>query len=148
MGEASSAELSVDERRKREAAFALLLRRGEKHELAGELEQAAGEYRKAFAIKHDAAVALCGANLLLRLGAQHREEAILLARAAAKENPREIKALLLVGDAYEELDRLDEALLYYKRALEIEPDSEVSKIRCRICDTAGKLSESPGMNDW
>lgn len=130
LGEASSVELSVEERRKREAAFALLLRRGERHELAGELELAAGEYRKAFAIKHDAAVALRGANLLLRLGAEHREEAILLARAAAKENPRQIKALLLVGDAYEELERLDEALLYYKRALEIEPDSEV--IRRRI----------------
>lgn len=123
---APAAPLDPAEQRKREMAFTVLLRRGEKHEMAGELVEAAQEYRNAFGIKHDAAVALRAAGLLMRSGSEHLEEAIALAKAALNENPRESRAMLLIGDAYEEQGRLDDALSYYDRILSIEPSHKVA----------------------
>lgn len=126
---APTAPLDPAEQRKREMAFTVLLRRGEKHEMAGELVEAAKEYRNAFGIKHDAAVALRAAGLLMRSGSEHLEEAIALAKAALNENPRESRAMLLIGDAYEEQGRLDDALSYYDRILSVEPSHKVATQR-------------------
>ena len=125
----TAAPLDPAEQRKREMAFTVLLRRGEKHEMAGELVEAAKEYRNAFGIKHDAAVALRAAGLLMRSGSEHLEEAIALAKAALNENPRESRAMLLIGDAYEEQGRLDDALSYYDRILSVEPGHKVATQR-------------------
>jgi curved DNA-binding protein CbpA len=111
--------------RKREMAFGVLLRQGEKHEEAREYAEAAAAYKKAFAIKPDAAVAMRGANLLRRLdGDEHIAEAVLMAKAAAKENPSEIKPLVLIGDIYEEHEDYADSLRYYEQAQALEPENK------------------------
>lgn len=116
-------------RRKREMAFGVLMRRGEKHESLGEYGEAAGEYRKAFAIKNESSVALRGANLLMRCGESRHEEAILLAKAAAAEDKENIKPLLLIGDIYEEREEYADALRYYERAQQIDPEHKTVQRR-------------------
>jgi tetratricopeptide (TPR) repeat protein len=115
--------------RKREMAFNVLVRRGEKHEGAGEFEEAANEYRKAFSLKHDVLIAVRGATLLMRTG--RSEEALLLAKAAVKENPGSGKPLIVLGDIHEELEQYQDALQCYERALELEPENR-TKIERRI----------------
>jgi tetratricopeptide (TPR) repeat protein len=115
--------------RKREMAFNVLVRRGEKHEASGEFEAAANEYRKAFSLKHDVLIAVRGATLLMRTG--RSEEALLLAKAAVKENAGSGKPLIVLGDIHEELEQYQEALECYERALALEPDSR-AKIERRI----------------
>jgi tetratricopeptide (TPR) repeat protein len=117
------------EAKKREMAFNVLVRRGEKHEGAGEFEEAANEYRKAFSLKHDVLIAVRGATLLMRTG--RSEEALLLAKAAVKENPTSGKPLVVLGDIHEELEQYQDALQCYERALELEPENR-AKIERRI----------------
>jgi tetratricopeptide (TPR) repeat protein len=113
--------------RKREMAFTMLVRRGEKHEGLGEFEEAANEYRKAFALKHDVLIAVRGSKLLMRVG--KAEEALLLAKAAVKEHPDSAKPLIVLGDIYEELEEYKEALGCYERAYELEPESRAKTER-------------------
>ena len=124
----------VDER-KREMAFNLLVKRGEKHEAAGDYEAAAAEYKKAFSVKHAAPVALRGANLLMRCGEEFLEEAILLAKAAAREEPDNCKPLILIGDAYEERGDYDQARLYYEQARELDEDNKIVGRRLKYLDS-------------
>ncbi len=117
--------------RKREMAFGVLLRQGEKHEEAREFAEAAASYKKAFGIKHDAAVAMRGANLLRRLdGEDFVSEAVLMAKAAAQQHPADIKPLVLIGDIYEENEDYADSLRYYEKAQELEPDNQ--SVRKRI----------------
>lgn len=46
--------------------------------------------------------------------------ALPLAQAAAKQNPRDIPSLLLVGDIFDALDQPDSALAYYQKAQEVD----------------------------
>ncbi len=124
--------------KKREMAFNLLVKRAEKHEAAGDYADAAGEYRKAFSIKHDPNVALRGANLLMRCGEEHLEDAILLAKAAAKEEPENSKPLILIGDAYEEKGDYDAAKTYYNKAKALEPDNKIVQRRLKYVESASR----------
>jgi len=124
--------------KKKEMAFGVLVKRGEKHEAAGEYVEAAAEYKKAFAIKHDPLVALRGANLLMRSGEEHIGDAILLAKAAAKEDPGNAKPLILIGDAYEEKGDYEAARDYYERARAVEPDNKVVGRRLKYLQTAAQ----------
>ena len=133
-GSGSSGGQAVD--KKKEMAFGVLVKRGEKHEAAGEYVEAAAEYKKAFAIKHDPLVALRGANLLMRSGEEHIDDAILLAKAAAKEDPSNAKPLILIGDAYEEKGDYESARDYYERARAVEPDNKVVGRRLKYLETA------------
>ena len=119
----SQASSSVDSK-KREMAFHLLVKRAEKLEAAGDFVAAAQEYKKAFSIQHDPAIALRGANLLMRCGEEALDEVILLAKAASKEVPNQSKPLILIGDAYEEKGDYASAKAYYKRAQDLDPDNK------------------------
>ena len=46
--------------------------------------------------------------------------ALPLAQAAAKQNPRDIPSLLLVGDIFDALDQADSALVYFQKAQEVD----------------------------
>lgn len=46
--------------------------------------------------------------------------ALPLAQTAVGENPRDIAALLLLGDIYDALDRADSALVYYQKAQDVD----------------------------
>ena len=124
--------------KKREAAFAVLVKRAEKHEAAGDYVLAAEEYRKAFAVKHDGRVALRGANLLMRSGEEHLDEAILLAKAAAREEPESSKPLILIGDAYEEKGAWDKARAYYEKARELDPQNKIVARRLKYLESVAR----------
>lgn len=126
--------LDPAERKKRDMAFTVLVRRGEKCETAGDLVAAAAEYKKAFGVKRDSTVALRAANLLLRSGHEHYEQAILLAMAAYKEDRSNASPLMLIGDAYEELGRLDDAARYYNKILSVDPNNKVAQQRLRYVE--------------
>jgi tetratricopeptide (TPR) repeat protein len=46
--------------------------------------------------------------------------ALPLARAAVKENPRDLASLLLLGDIYDALDQQDSSLAYYQKAQDVD----------------------------
>lgn len=131
---AAAAPLDPAELKKREMAFGVLLRRGEKLETAGDVLAAAQEYKNAFAIKHEANVALRAAGLLMRSGAEHIDEAIGLAKAALKADPKDVRALILIGDAYEEQGRFAQALEYYDQILKVEPSNKAAQQRRRYVE--------------
>lgn len=137
-GGGDSAKQSSQGDKKKEMAFGVLVKRGEKAEAAGDYVDAAEEYKKAFAIKHDPLVALRGANLLMRSGEEHIDGAILLAKAAAKEDPENAKPLILIGDAYEEKGDYQAARDYYERARAVEPDNKIVGRRLKYLDTAAQ----------
>lgn len=121
--------------RKREMAFGVLVKRAEKLEASGDYVGAAEEYNKAFAIKKDAAVALRGANLLMRSGEEHLDEAIAMARAAATAEPDNAKVYLLIGDASEEKGDYDTAREYYEKARGLDPSNKIVARRLKYLDS-------------
>lgn len=127
----------MDER-KREVALAALLKRAEKYEAISHYVEAAAEYRKAFELKPDAAVALRGANLLMRGGEEHLGEAIELATLAAQAEPDNAKPLLLLGDAHEERGDYAQARQYYEKARAIEPSNRIIERRLKYLEVASK----------
>ncbi len=124
--------------RQQEVTFAALLKRAEKYESAGRYADAAAEYQKAFEVKADAAVALRGANLLMRSGEEHLQGAIDLARLAANHEPGNSKPLLLLGDAYEELGNYEQAKQHYLRAQRIDPESKIIARRLKYLEVASR----------
>lgn len=125
----------VESARKREMAFGVLVKRAEKLEASGDYVGAAEEYNKAFAIKKDAAVALRGANLLMRSGEEHLDEAIAMARAAATAEPKNAKVYLLIGDASEEKGDYSMARDSYEKARELDPANKIVARRLKYLDS-------------
>lgn len=124
----------AQDNKKREMAVMVLMRRGERYEQAGNWLKAASEYKKAFGLKRDPDVALKSAGLLMRGGHEHIDQAVLLAKAAYKVDPTKIAALMLIGDAYEEAGRLDEAARYYQLILRDHPEHTTATKRLRYLD--------------
>lgn len=127
----------MDER-KREVALAALLKRAEKYEAITQYVEAAAEYKKAFELKPDAAVALRGANLLMRSGEEHLDGAIELATLAAQHEPDNAKPFLLLGDAHEERGDYARARQCYERARQIEPSNRIIERRLKYLEVASK----------
>lgn len=70
------------------------------------------------------------------------EEAVPLLETAILENPDEIRAYLYLGIAYQQLDRLDDAVAVYLKALP-KGESETSRIACNL----GNLYFAMGKSD-
>ncbi len=103
---------------KRDEAFRVLTRRGEKLEQAGAYSDAVDEYRKALALNRDVALILRCAILLLRAGLR-LDEAAMYARALLAYDPNHLEGLVVLGSIYERNEMLEDALESYERAVHV-----------------------------
>jgi curved DNA-binding protein CbpA len=106
---------------KKNAAFAQLVRRAKGSARSGDYEKATEHYRKALSLKRDADVAMQAARLLKQTS-QHRDEAMLFARAAIRIDDEHTEARMLLGDVLEEMGRTDEAMAVYREVRELDRD--------------------------
>ena len=106
--------------RKREMAVQLLLKRAKKREGQGDLVGAADELRKAVAIQRDRVMMVEIANLLLRAN-RRLSEAATFTRAALREEPEDVEAMVLLAHIYEKNGALVEAMEVMERALQLDP---------------------------
>lgn len=70
-------------------------------------------------------------------------EAKLVAESVLESDPSSVKALALLGDAYEKEGKLDEAVGTYEQVCELAPDSSIDRIRLahlRKLQAAGELA--------
>jgi tetratricopeptide (TPR) repeat protein len=111
----------ADTKSKKNAAFAQLVRKAKGSARSGDYEKATEHYRKALSLKRDADVAMQAARLLKQTR-QHREEAMLFARAAIRIDDEHIEARMLLGDLLEEMGRTDEAMAVYREVRELDRD--------------------------
>lgn len=107
--------------KKRNAAFAQLVRRAKSSARSGDYEETTEHFRKALSLKRDADVALQAAQLLKQTR-QHREEALLFARAAIRIDDDHVEARMLLGDVLEEMGRTDEAMAVYREVRQLDKD--------------------------
>jgi hypothetical protein len=127
-----------DPESKREAAFGILLRRGEKLELAGAYSEAVDEYRKALALNREVALILRCAILLLRAGVR-LDEAAMYARALLAYDPNHLEGLVVLGSIYERNEMLEDALESYERALHVSGGD--ASVRIHVERTKAELSQ-------
>ncbi len=120
---------AMNDSRKRDMAFKVLIQRGDKAFDNGHISAALKEYRKALTLKRDEQVALRIARSLLDQP-DHLEDATAFARAAQKISPDSLEALKLLGAVYEQREQLDDAIYHYEQALESAPDD--ADLRARI----------------
>lgn len=113
---------------KRKAAFAKLLKKGERHRKQGEYLDAADAYRKALGLRRELNVALQAARVLLRADQQY-DQAELFARAALRIDDSSVEAHLALGHALEKQDRAEEARDAYESALDLEPEHPKAQTR-------------------
>ena len=116
-------EKKKHEKNKRDAAALLLIRRAEKLVERDQYERAAGEYRKALAIKREPSMAIDVARMMDEEG-DRPEDAISFARAALKLDPRNIEARMLLSDLYDKTGRTDDALNHLEKAARLAPSNE------------------------
>jgi len=69
-------------------------------------------------------------------------EASAYIKEVIKENPRDTKLLILCGDIYTEIDRLDSALIIYKMANDLKTNSLILRKIARTQSKLGKNSEA------
>lgn len=113
---------------KRRAAFAQLVKKGEKLRKAKEYVEAAEAYRKALSLQRDEEVAVRAARMLLDAG-EHIDQAALFAKAALEIDEESTEGEMLLARALEEEGRLEAAIEHYDRVLEMEPDHSEARMR-------------------
>lgn len=113
---------------KRRAAFAQLVKKGEKLRRAEEYVEAAEAFRKALSLQRDREVALRAARMLLDAGA-HIDQAALFAKAALEIDEESTEGEMLLARALEEEGRPEAAIEHYDRVLEMEPDHSEARMR-------------------
>lgn len=113
---------------KRKAAFAKLLKKGERHRKQGDYLDAADAYRKALGLRRELNVALQAARVLLRADKQH-DQAELFARAGLRIDDSSVEAYLTLGRALEKQNRAEEARDAYESALDLEPEHPKAQTR-------------------
>jgi len=118
---------------KRNAAFAKLLKKGERHRREGENLEAADAYRKALALRRELEVALQAARVLLRADQRH-DQAELFARAALRIDESSIEAMMLLARSLERQGDGEEARETYESVLAREPDHEQARTHLRRLD--------------
>ena len=107
--------------RKREMAFKVLVRRGDKAIEEGLVSTALKEYRKALALHRNADLAHRVARTLLE-GGDHLEDAASFARAAHSIDDSSVSILKLLGEIYERKGEPDDAVYHYEQALNLGSD--------------------------
>jgi len=127
-----------DPQSKREAAFGILVSRGEKLEQAGAYSDAVDEYRKALALNREVALILRCAILLLRAGVR-LDEAAMYARALLAYDPNHLEGLVVLGNIYERNEMLEDALESYERALHVSGGD--ASVRIHVERTKAGLSQ-------
>lgn len=113
---------------KRNAAFAQLVRRAKSSARSGDYEETTEHFRKALSLKRDADVAMQAAQLLKQTS-QHREEALLFARAAIRIDDDHVEARMLLGDVLEEMGRTEEAMAVYREVRQLDQDHRAASRR-------------------
>ncbi|MGM0556756.1 MAG: DnaJ domain-containing protein [Myxococcota bacterium] len=116
-------EQKKHKRNKKDAAALLLVRRAEKLVEREEYGRAAGEYRKALALKREPEMAIEVARMLVTEGG-HLEEAISFARAALKLDPRHIEARVLLSELYVKVGRAEDAVRHLEKAARLAPANQ------------------------
>ncbi len=126
--ESDTAGASDSGTKKRNAAFAQLVRRAKSSARSGDYEETTEHFRKALSLKRDADVALQAAQLLKQTR-QHREEALLFARAAIRIDDDHVEARMLLGDVLEEMGRTEEAMAVYREVRQLDKDHRAASRR-------------------
>ena len=113
---------------KRTAAFAQLVKKGEKARKHGNFIRAAECYRKALSLKRDLKVAIQATRVLLKANAQ-LDQAELFAQAALRIDDQNVTARMLLARVYERQEKIDRAVEQYDRVLEVEPGHDRASTR-------------------
>lgn len=132
MGEADDRGVTSDPGR-RNAAFAKLLKKGERHRKQGDFLDAADAYRKALALRRERDVALQAARVLLRADEQY-DQAELFARAALRIDDESVESYMMLGRALEKQDRVEEARDAYESVLALDAEHEKARTRLELLE--------------
>jgi len=119
----SAARGSVEGAAEGPQGFADAVARGNEFFGQGKYREAAGEYRKALAIRPDAVPVLVSLGDAW-LEADQPRSALEPLEAAARLDPTRARAQLLLGTTYHSIGKIGEAAKAYRRYLELEPSGE------------------------
>ncbi len=108
------------------AAYVEAVGRGNDLFRQGKYRAAAGEFKKALAVRPQAVPVLVSLGDAW-LEADRPRSAVEPLESAARLDPRSARAQLLLGTAYQSLGRKADAVRAYRRFLELEPGSEYAK---------------------
>jgi tetratricopeptide (TPR) repeat protein len=119
---------------KREAAFRVLVQRGEKAREKGQIVKAAEQFRKALRIQRDLELAIEGGEMLFEADLR-LEQAKLFAQAALQIEGDHPEAHLLMARIFEALDQREHALEHYEHVLEMRDDEDARRERNALLDS-------------